>query len=65
LVDLELGFPGALVLMALGRLGRPVLAPLVLRVDPLPAWSKLALTAGVVVWVIAACSLVQEVRRRR
>jgi hypothetical protein len=30
-VDLELGFPGALLLMALGRLLRPILAPLLLR----------------------------------
>ena len=28
LIDLELGFPGAMILMALGRLGRPALAPL-------------------------------------
>ena len=60
LVDLELGFPGALVLMTLGRLARPVLAPLVLRVDPLPARTKLALIAGVTAWAMAAFCLVQE-----
>lgn len=33
-VDLELGFPGAPFLMLLGRLARPVLAPLVQRTTP-------------------------------
>ena len=64
LVDLELGFPGALLLMTLGRLGRPVLAPLVLRIDPLPARTKLALVAGVAAWAVAAFCLVQDVGLR-
>src|SRR5207342_2929168 len=36
MVDLELGFPGALFLMSIGRLARPVLAPLLVRTTPLP-----------------------------
>ena len=36
LIDLELGFPGAMILMTLGRVARPVLAPLALRTTPLP-----------------------------
>jgi len=64
LVDLELGFPGALVLMTLGRLGRPVLAPLVLRVDPLPPRTTLALIVGVAACAVAAFCLVQEVQCR-
>lgn len=36
LLDLELGFPGANLLMAIGHLLRPLLAPLVLRTTP---WS--------------------------
>ncbi len=64
LVDLELGFPGVLVLMTLGRLGRPVLAPLVVRIDPLPARAKLALIAGVITWAVATRVLVHEIRLR-
>jgi hypothetical protein len=36
LLDLELGFPGAMILMATGRLARPLLAPLALRTTPIP-----------------------------
>jgi hypothetical protein len=46
LIDLELGFPGANVLMALGHAGRPVLAPLALRTTPLPIEARAALLAG-------------------
>jgi thiol-disulfide isomerase/thioredoxin len=48
LVDLELGFPGALALMTLGRIGRPLLAPLALRTTPLPTRTRAALVAGLV-----------------
>lgn len=48
LLDLELGFPGALALMLLGRLGRPLLAPLVIRTAPVPRKARVALTAMVV-----------------
>jgi hypothetical protein len=34
-IDLELGFPGALMLMTLGRIARPLLGPLVQRITPL------------------------------
>lgn len=64
LLDLELGFPGVLELMTLGRLGRPLLAPLVLRVDPLPTRTRLGLIAGAVGWAAAVFCLVQEMRFR-
>jgi AhpC/TSA family len=64
LMDLELGFPGALELMLLGRLGRPVFAPLVLRIDPLPARTRLALVAGVAAWALSGLCIAQEVQRR-
>ena len=48
LIDLELGFPGAMILMTLGRVGRPVLAPLALRTTPLPNRMRAALLLGLV-----------------
>ncbi|MGZ8617877.1 MAG: peroxiredoxin family protein [Actinomycetota bacterium] len=47
LIDLELGFPGANILMGLGRAGRPLLAPLALRTTPLPIGARVALLAGI------------------
>ena len=44
-LDLELGFPGAFILMTLGSFGRPVLGPLVLRTTPLPVPARAALLA--------------------
>ena len=46
LIDLELGFPGANLLMILGRAGRPLLAPLALRTTPVPTGARAALLAG-------------------
>lgn len=46
LVDLELGFPGASILMLTGRLGRPVLEPLAVRTTPLPIQTRVALVVG-------------------
>jgi hypothetical protein len=46
LIDLELGFPGAMVLMTIGRVARPMLAPLALRTTPLPGPARAALVAG-------------------
>lgn len=46
LIDLELGFPGANLLMALGRVGRPLLAPLALRTRSLPVRTRAMLLAG-------------------
>ncbi len=48
LIDLELGFPGAMILMTIGRAARPVLAPLALRTTPLPGRTRAALLAGLV-----------------
>jgi hypothetical protein len=46
LIDLELGFPGANILMGLGRVGRPVLEPLAIRTTPVPGRVRIALIAG-------------------
>jgi hypothetical protein len=48
LIDLELGFPGAMILMTIGRAARPVLAPLALRTTPLPSRTRAALLAAFV-----------------
>jgi hypothetical protein len=48
LIDLELGFPGAMILMTLGRIGRPLLAPLAQRTTPMPPWSRAILMASLV-----------------
>jgi hypothetical protein len=48
LVDLELGFPGAIALMTVGRLARPLLAPLALRTTPLPTKARASLLVGLV-----------------
>jgi hypothetical protein len=53
LIDLELGFPGAMALMTIGRVARPVLAPLVLRTTPLPGPARAALLAGLAGTVFA------------
>ncbi len=53
LIDLELGFPGANLLMILGRLARPALSPLALRTTPLPTKARVAIAAGVVGAVVA------------
>jgi thiol-disulfide isomerase/thioredoxin len=45
-VDLELGFPGGLCLMAVGRVGRRVLAPLFVRTTPLPRSLRLGIAGG-------------------
>jgi AhpC/TSA family len=54
LVDLELGFPGASILMITGRLARPLLAPLALRTTPLPARAR----AGLVIGVLGAATAI-------
>lgn len=53
LIDLELGFPGAMGLMLVGRAARPVLAPLALRTTPVPNAVRAALLAGLVVAGVA------------
>jgi hypothetical protein len=61
-LDLELGFPGAFVLMTLGSAARPLLAPLVQRTTPLPAPARAFLLA---LLVGSAAGLFCGVRRRR
>lgn len=53
LIDLELGFPGAMILMTLGRIGRRVLAPVALRTTPLPNQARAALLLGLVLGAAA------------
>ena len=54
LIDLELGFPGAMALMTIGRVARPLLAPLALRTKPLPNWARAAILAALCGATIAA-----------
>lgn len=61
LFDLELGFPGAIVLMTVGRLARPALAPLALRTTPLPRAARATLVAG----LCGAGVAVRLLRRQR
>jgi hypothetical protein len=61
-LDLELGFPGAFVLMTLGGFLRPLLGPLVLRTTPLPERTRALLLAGLAGGLLA---LSWEARRRR
>ena len=53
MVDLELGFPGALLLMTVGRLARPILAPLLVRTTPLPRSARVVILAAVAGGVLA------------
>lgn len=62
LVDLELGFPGAFILMTFGSLARPMLAPRVLRTTPLPRAARVTLLAGLVSGV---AGLFWAIRSRR
>jgi hypothetical protein len=62
LIDLELGFPGAFVLMTLGRLGRPILAPLVFRTAPLPAPLRVGMMAGAVALATVLCRIMRRTR---
>ena len=61
LIDLELGFPGAMILMSMGGVGRPVLAPLALRTTPVPTRARVALLVG----LVGACAVVGLHRRGR
>ena len=60
MVDLELGFPGALFLMSIGRLARPVLAPLLVRTTPLPRRTRGLILAALAGGVLAC---VEQKRR--
>jgi hypothetical protein len=48
LLDLELGFPGGNILMAVGRVARPLVAPLALRTTPVPTRTRACLLIGLV-----------------
>jgi thiol-disulfide isomerase/thioredoxin len=52
-VDLELGFPGALALLAIGKLARPVLKPLLMRLTPLSNKTRTLLAAAVGLGLVA------------
>jgi hypothetical protein len=62
LMDLELGFPGATLLFALGGAARPVLGPIVLRTAPLPRTTRNAL---IVLSSLSVGLMVLEVGRLR
>ncbi|MGZ8512991.1 MAG: peroxiredoxin family protein [Candidatus Limnocylindria bacterium] len=62
LVDLELGFPGAMILMTIGRVARPLLAPLAVRTTPIPRRTRIALLAGL---IGASAAVGYRLRRRR
>ena len=47
LLDLELGFPGAMFLMLVGRVLRPLLRPVAVRTTPLPGWARAVLVVAV------------------
>ena len=64
LIDLELGFPGGNLLMAVGRMARPLLAPLALRTTPVPVRTRVMLLAGLGGAGAAVC-LTSRRRRRR
>jgi AhpC/TSA family len=56
IIDLELGFPGAIILMTVGRILRPLLKPLVQRTTPIPISTRaeillLAGSATALIWV--------------
>jgi AhpC/TSA family len=61
LIDLELGFPGAMVLMTIGRVARPALAPLAVRTTPVPTFARAALLVGSLAAVVV---VVRRVRAR-
>jgi hypothetical protein len=63
LIDLELGFPGGNLLMAAGRLARPLLAPLALRTTPLPRTARVASVVGLVAAGTAAALRTTEKHR--
>ncbi len=65
LIDLELGFPGANALMAIGCAARPLLAPLALRTTPVPPRARVALLAGLAGVSATAAGALGLLRRRR
>jgi hypothetical protein len=65
LIDLELGFPGASILMFVGRVARPVLGPLVLRTTPIPVRTRVMLLAGLIGAAVAIVGARRGVPRRR
>lgn len=62
LIDLELGFPGAMLLMTIGRVGRRFLAPLAQRTTPIPRRARAALLAGLVAAGTAAAGEARQLR---
>jgi hypothetical protein len=64
LFDLELGFPGAVVLMTLGWLLRPVLKPLVQRTTPIPKQTRIAVLCSAFLAAVAAISTRSRRSRR-
>jgi len=63
LIDLELGFPSGNILMLVGGVLRPLLAPLALRTTPIPPKERAALLAGLVAAGAALGLGVRHIRR--
>jgi AhpC/TSA family len=60
LIDLELGFPGAMILMTIGRVGQPVLAPLALRTTRLPNSARAAFLTGSLAAIVVVARRVRR-----
>lgn len=63
LIDLELGFPGANLLMIIGSALRPLLAPLALRTTPIPPKTRAALVTGLIGTCAAVALGMRRIRR--
>mgnify|MGYP001102408892 CR=1 FL=1 len=63
-IDLELGFPGANLLMVVGGVLRPLLAPLAVRTTPIPPRTRAALLAGLVGTSVALGLGTRHIRTR-
>jgi thiol-disulfide isomerase/thioredoxin len=59
LIDLELGFPGAMLLMTFGWLLRPLVEPLVQRTTPIPVRTRVVLA------LVVACAIAASIRASR
>jgi hypothetical protein len=65
LIDLELGYPTANLLMIIGTAFRPLLAPLALRTTPIPPKTRAALLTGVIGTCAAVALGTRRIRRHR
>jgi len=64
LIDLELGFPGANILMIVGTVLRPLLAPLALRTTPILPKARAVLLTGLIGACATVCLGTRRIRAR-